>query len=92
MARILSRIPGQIEVGGHTDNRSVQNSHFASNWALSSARAVAVVQALIDSGLIEAQRLSAVGYADTRPLVGNQTPELRARNRRVEFTVILPQP
>ena len=91
VALILSHSSGDIVVAGHTDNEPVNNARFKSNWELSSARAVAVVQALLDTGMIAPERLSAVGYADTRPLVPNKNIELRAKNRRVEIKLNLPQ-
>jgi chemotaxis protein MotB len=90
VARILGNSRGKIVVAGHTDNQPVSTTQFKSNWELSSARAVAVVEALIDSGMVDPQRLSAVGYADTRPLVPNTNKELRAKNRRVEIRLNLP--
>lgn len=88
IASVLSRFEGEIIVAGHTDNIPVNNTKFKSNWSLSSARAVAVVQALIENGIV-AQRLSAVGHADTQPLVPNSAEELRERNRRVEIILVV---
>jgi len=89
LAQILSHSTGNIVVAGHTDDEPINNDRYKSNWELSSARAVAVVEALIDTGMVEPQRLSAVGYADTRPLVPNHNHELRAKNRRVEIRLTL---
>jgi chemotaxis protein MotB len=88
MARILAGFPGMIVVSGHTDDIPVHNAKFQSNWSLSSARAVAVVERLISNG-IPANRLSAVAYADTQPVVPNSSPELRAKNRRVEISIVV---
>lgn len=90
LALILGNVTGEIQVSGHTDDIPISNEQFKSNWELSSARAVAVVQALIDTGLVQAQHLSAVAYADTRPVVPNKNPALRAKNRRVEIKLTLP--
>jgi len=92
LAHILSNSSGNIVVAGHTDDEPINNPRFKSNWELSSARAVAVVEALIATGMVEPQRLSAVGYADTRPLVPNHNRELRAKNRRVEISLTLSAP
>ncbi|WP_114394027.1 OmpA family protein [Oleisolibacter albus] len=84
LAATLAAVPGTITVAGHTDDVAISTARFPSNWELSSARAAAVVRTLIASG-VPAERLQAVGYADTRPL--DRTPENRARNRRVEILV-----
>lgn len=80
---------GQISVEGHTDSFPVRSGRFASNWELSSARAIAVVQFLAE-GALPADRLRAVGYAATQPLERNITEEGRAANRRVELILQAP--
>lgn len=75
-----------VAVEGHTDDRPVRNAEFTSNWELAAARAYAVTQFLIGQGL-EARRLRAVSYADTRPAADNGTSDGRAANRRVELRV-----
>jgi len=86
IAKVLSNYRGQIEVAGHTDNIPLRRGRFKSNWELSSARAAAVVEALISLGIAQ-NRLHATGYADTMPMASNATKEGRAKNRRVEFIV-----
>ena len=86
VAEPLLEVESLIEVGGHTDNIPIRNEHFASNWSLSSARAVAVVNALMQEG-IKPMRLSAVGYGEFRPVADNSTPEGRAQNRRVVLRI-----
>mgnify|MGYP006272943293 CR=1 FL=1 len=76
----------RITVEGHTDNRPITTEHFPSNWELSAHRATVVVRYLIRQGL-PAQRLEAVGLADTHPVADNATEEGRARNRRVSLLV-----
>ncbi len=79
----------QIQVGGHTDNVPLGTAgHFGSNWALSAARAVTVVRFLVQTGGVEASRLSAVGYGEFQPIASNATPEGRARNRRIEIVLL----
>jgi len=73
----------KIELSGHTDN--VGNP--ADNQTLSENRAKAVMDYLIQNG-IEATRLSAVGFGDTKPITSNDTPKGRAENRRTEFRVL----
>jgi chemotaxis protein MotB len=90
LAAVLAKDTGAVEVIGHTDRRPIATARFPSNWELSSARASAVVRGLIDAGLIPA-RLSAVGRADTEPLAVERTDAGRARNRRVEIRLRIPQ-
>ncbi|MBR9805035.1 OmpA family protein, partial [bacterium] len=75
-----------IRVEGFTDNQPIATPQFASNWALSSARATAVVQFLVESG-IAPQRLAAIGYGEYQPVANNDTPEGRSRNRRIVLMV-----
>ena len=58
---------------------------YPSNWELSAARAAAALRYIVERGQIPATRLRAVGYADTRPILPNDSPENRIRNRRIEF-------
>ena len=92
VADALKDAPGTIMVSGHTDNRPINSARFRSNWELSTDRAVSVIQRLESLGSIEANRLTAVGYGDTRPLAPNDTPENRARNRRVEIAIVREEP
>lgn len=87
VAGILATIQDRaFQVAGHTDNIPIKNRHFKSNWELSSARAVSVVQHLIDHGM-KPENLSAAGYAETQPVAGNLTEEGRAQNRRIEIVL-----
>ncbi|HEY0837945.1 MAG TPA: OmpA family protein [Azospirillum sp.] len=83
---VLAAAPGDIVVEGHTDSTPIASGRFPSNWELSAARAAAVVRALSELGLPET-RLSATGYADTRPLTSGSDTAARARNRRVAITI-----
>lgn len=86
---LLRLLPNEIVVQGHTDDRPiVRATDYASNWELSFQRAVNVVRYLITEGNIHGRRLSAEGYGEHRPLVPNDTPENRARNRRVEIHIL----
>ncbi len=79
-----------IQVEGHTDNVPISTTQFPSNWELSAARASSVVRLFIRQG-VDGKRLTAAGVADNQPLVPNDTPENRARNRRVTVTILTPQ-
>ena len=84
---VLKDVPGEIAIEGHTDDLPIASAKYRSNWALSSARAVSVAQALFEEPRIGEQRFSVTGYADTWPIADNATPEGRARNRRVDIVV-----
>lgn len=86
IAETLQAIPNEVVVQGHTDNQPIRNGQFPSNWELSTARAAAVARVMQDAGL-DPSRLSAVGFADNRPIVDNATEEGRAENRRVVILV-----
>lgn len=88
VAEALSSVPNQLSIEGHTDSRPISNAKFASNWELSTARATSVLRFLIGRHGLEAGRMQASGYADTRPIADNATPEGAARNRRVEVVVL----
>ena len=88
MAVLIHKIPDAVRVEGHTDNAPIHTNRFPSNWELSIARAVSVVKYFAAAGKIDPQRLSAVGYGESRSLVPNDAPANRARNRRVEIVLI----
>lgn len=76
-----------IQVEGHTDNLPISNSIFPSNWELSAIRASTVVRLFVENGVDES-RISAVGQGAKLPVASNNTPEGRARNRRVAVTIL----
>ncbi|MBJ7536875.1 flagellar motor protein MotB [Marinomonas transparens] len=84
---VLVGLEGSIAVEGHTDNVPIETARFKSNWQLSSARAIAVAEELFATGELEQNRFAVTGYADTRPLVPNDTSAHRATNRRVELVI-----
>lgn len=80
----------QIRIEGHTDNVPISTklqSRYQTNWELSTARATTVVRYLIDQCGVNRHSLSAVGYADTRPIDSNDTEEGRSSNRRIEIVL-----
>ncbi|MDX8414002.1 MAG: OmpA family protein [Mariprofundales bacterium] len=90
LAKVLLESETKVNVEGHSDNIPIHTEQFRSNWALSAARAVSVVEHLIALG-IPAEKLHASAYGDTRPLATNGSAEGRARNRRVEFVLEMGQ-
>jgi chemotaxis protein MotB len=82
--QIPKEIAWVLRIDGHTDVRPIVTAQFPSNWALSSARAISVVQYLIQRG-ISPQRLVAAGFGEFQPLDGERTEEAFRRNRRIEL-------
>jgi len=87
IASILRATKGQIVVSGHSDNSPISTAQFRSNWDLSSARAVTVVHYLMNKAGIKSSRITAQGFANSRPLVKNNSPENQSKNRRVEISI-----
>jgi chemotaxis protein MotB len=79
-------IPWILRVDGHTDARPIRSPQFPSNWALSTARAVSVVEYLISRGL-PADRIAATGFGEFQPLDVATNDEAYRRNRRIEFKI-----
>ncbi len=86
LAEILREQPNAIRVEGFTDNVPIATARYPSNWELSAARAVSVVQFLTGAGLQPA-RLMAVGYGEFHPVADNLSESGRARNRRVVLMI-----
>lgn len=82
--QIPSDINWVLRIDGHTDNRPISTPTFASNWELSSARAISVVKYLISRG-VPAKRLVAAGFGEYQPLSDGRTEEDLSRNRRIEL-------
>jgi len=88
LASVLKTLDDRrFQVAGHTDNVPIQTSRYPSNWELSAARAVEVTRFLIANG-VEPKRLSAAGYGEFDPVADNDAPESRAKNRRIEITLV----
>lgn len=77
-----------IRVEGHSDSDAISNPKFPTNWELSSARACSVVRYLINAHSFNPKIFSAVGMADSAPIVPNDTPQNKLKNRRVEIIVL----
>jgi chemotaxis protein MotB len=88
LSGMLRNTANEIKVEGHCDNVPIAPGYiYATNWELSTARASAVIRYFIEAAGLDATRMTAAGYADTRPRVPNDTPEHRAMNRRVEILI-----
>jgi chemotaxis protein MotB len=87
VADVMRSLPNRhFQVAGHTDNVPIHNDRFASNWELSSGRALRVVHFLVEKG-VDAPMLSAAGYGEVDPVAKNDTPEGKRKNRRTEITL-----
>lgn len=87
IASELKGLPNEIVVEGHTDNIPIKSGAYRTNWELSMARAYAVVAFLEELGL-DPKKLAGIGYGENRPAADNALPEGRARNRRIEISLI----
>ena len=85
---VLIKTDGQIAVAGHTDNIPISTPRYRSNWELSTSRATSVVHELLRDGEMLPERFVLEGYADTQPLITNDTSANRAKNRRVEIIIL----
>jgi chemotaxis protein MotB len=87
---LLDETDGSIVVSGHTDNVPIKTPIYPSNWVLSAARAASVVHYLSEISFSDPSRIEIRAFADTQPVAPNNTPENRARNRRIEISVHVP--
>src|SRR5579863_2753704 len=88
IASILAVRICRLRIEGHTDNVPIHTTQMASNWELSAARSTALVRLLILHYRFSPERLSAAGYAEYHPIAGNDTPQGRAQNRRVDVVIL----
>lgn len=88
IADVLKELPKRrFQIEGHTDTVPIHNDRFASNWELSSGRALTVVHLMIDEGVMP-QNISAAGYGEYQPRADNATKEGKALNRRIEIVML----
>ena len=89
VAAALKQIQGrQFQVAGHTDNVPLgKDNPYGTNWHLSAARAVSVVQFLVKEG-VSPREISAAGYAHYQPVASNKSKKGKAQNRRVEISLM----
>lgn len=85
---LIRNTTNDIVVEGHTDNVSSGNSGSSGNWELSGERTISVVEYFLKDSRISRNRLAAAGYGEFKPFVANDTPENRARNRRVSIVFL----
>jgi chemotaxis protein MotB len=88
VATAIRQLPNPVRLEGHTDARPIHTARFRSNWDLSAARAIAVLDLLGNRFQVSLQRLAVAGYAETIPVATNDTEEGRSRNRRVDIVIL----
>ncbi len=87
IAEVLQSLPNHIVVEGHTDSVPIHNSRFRSNWELSAARSIAVMDMLITKFGIDRTRVAILGYGENQANGDNESEEGRAKNRRVDLVI-----
>jgi len=88
IATTIASMSNAIRLEGHTDPIPIHTSRFRSNWELSSARAIAMLEALRTRFGIPGSRMAVAGYADSSPVASNDSEQGRAKNRRVDMVVL----
>jgi len=88
VAAVLATIPGRaFQVEGHTDNVPIKTAKYPSNWELAAARSLTVVKTMVAAEMPQ-ERISAASFGESKPAGGNDTPEGRAANRRIEIVLV----
>jgi chemotaxis protein MotB len=88
IAAVVQSLPNSVRLEGHTDARPIHTSRFRSNWELSAARSIAMLELLRDRFQIPPSRMAVAGYAENSPVDTNDTEEGRAHNRRVDLVLL----
>lgn len=88
VANIILQLPNPVRLEGHTDSVPIHNSRFRSNWELSAARGIAMLNLLELRFKVPRARLAVAGYAENAPADTNETDQGRAHNRRVDIVVL----
>ena len=88
LADVIGKLPNPLRLEGHTDNRPISNDRFHSNWELSAARSIAMLELLNERYNVPRERMAIVGYADIAAIASNDTEEGRAKNRRVDIVIL----
>lgn len=82
---LIKRFSCQVRIEGHTDDLPIRTALFPSNWELSAVRAVAIVRFFVEEMGMDPARFVATGYGQYKPIVPNDSPQNRQKNRRVEI-------
>ncbi len=88
LAEALNSVSNPLRIEGHTDSVPIHTARFRSNWELSAARSISMMDALVTHFGVDQSRFGIVGFADNAPEASNDTPEGRAKNRRVDVVIL----
>jgi len=88
VADVIRQLPNPVRLEGHTDSVPIRGGVFRSNWELSAARSIAIMELLVNCCNVPQERLSVAGYADNAPVSDNSTEDGRKRNRRVDIVIL----
>lgn len=89
IATMLTQYPSyDVIVAGHTDDTPINNSQFRSNWDLSAMRAIRFLDVMLENNSLDRKRFSAIGYGEYHPVADNDTVANKAKNRRVEVSIL----
>lgn len=88
VAAMMRQLPNSIRMEGHTDATPIATARFRSNWELSAARSIAMMEVFTQRFGIPRAKVAIAGYADTAPVDSNDSLEGRARNRRVDIVIL----
>ena len=88
VAEVMHRVPNPVRLEGHTDSVPIHNIRFRSNWDLSAARGIAMLELFASQFGIPRDRMAIAGYAETAPVDTNETVEGRSHNRRVDIVFL----
>src|SRR5580698_7251329 len=88
VADALKALQNPLRIEGHTDSVPIHTARFRSNWELSAARSIAMMELLSKRFGVDEKRIAIVGFADTQPETTDDTPEGRAKNRRVDIVIM----
>lgn len=88
VAEAVNQLPNPVRFEGHTDSKPIRSKRFRSNWELSTARGIAMMEILTSTFGVNRARCAVSGFADTIPVAGNDSQEGRARNRRVDVIIL----
>jgi chemotaxis protein MotB len=88
LADTIRKLKNSVRLEGHTDSIPIQSSRFPSNWSLSAARSIAMLELLEKKYGVNRTHMAVAGYADTVPIADNTSAEGRAKNRRVDIIIL----
>jgi chemotaxis protein MotB len=91
VVRAIAKLPNPVRLEGHTDSVPIKTARFRSNWELSAARSIAIMELLATRFGLPRERMSIAGYANVAPVASNDTEAGRAKNRRVDIVILSEQ-